>query len=223
MASSWRCEVMVRNAGSSMCSCCAAATSAGVTCGCSEASAVSTVVFSLIGLLLASLSTNTTRCRRKLVYTGGVVKNMFYIRLCRPKPRTERGTMLKRQKRQIVWSASINIRQLTISYLLTIQKGYFAIVEWEFLSFIPTLNLCQTPLIFGTGARSRSIKKTPFQLSSLPPLRSIYIKRGLRKIERSTPILRVFTIIVSSFCDLATHGVSPDNMQKPAGNRQAYA
>ena len=50
--------------------------------------------------------------------------------------------VLERQKRQIVWSASINIRQLTISYLLTIQKGYFAKVEWEFLSFIPTLNLC---------------------------------------------------------------------------------
>ena len=53
--------------------------------------------------------------------------------------------MLERQKRQIVWSASINIRQLTISYLLTIQAGYFAVVEGEFLSFVPTLNLCQTP------------------------------------------------------------------------------
>lgn len=50
--------------------------------------------------------------------------------------------VLERQKRQIVWSASINIRQLTISYLLTIQKGYFAKVEWEFLSFIPTIDLC---------------------------------------------------------------------------------
>ena len=50
--------------------------------------------------------------------------------------------VLERQKRQIVWSARINIRQLTISYLLTIQAGYFAVVEGEFLSFVPTLNLC---------------------------------------------------------------------------------